>query len=203
MSAPLRIGLTGGIGSGKSTVCELFSGYRIPVIDADKIARDLLQQGEPGYQAAIDLFGEKIVLDNGDLDRALMRSMVFSDNPLRKSLENLLHPLIFDEIGKQVSQLHSDYCIISIPLLFEMDCRHLVDRVLVVDAPEDLRLERASHRDNSSPEQIMKIMSAQASQAERLSIADDIINNDRDIKNLGEQVRKLHNMYKKMASELR
>ena len=203
MSPVLRIGLTGGIGSGKSTVCNLFSAYNVPVIDADKIAHDLLRRDRPGYSAVIKLFGDRIVMESGELNRPLIRNLVFSDDSLKKALEDLLHPMIFDEIRKQVLQLEKDYCIISIPLLVESDCRQLVDRVLVVDAPEELRLKRAVDRDNVTPGQIRKIMQSQATQARRKAIADDIITNDGDMESLEQQVTRLHNLYKKIATGLR
>lgn len=203
MSALLRIGLTGGIGSGKSTVCKLFSEYHVPVIDADRISHDLLRRDRPGYVAVVKHFGERIIMENGEIDRPLLRKLVFSDDSLKKALEDLLHPMIFDEIREKVLQLETDYCIISIPLLVESNCRQLVDRVLVIDAPEETRLKRAVGRDNSTPGQIRKIMHSQATTEQRKAIADDIITNDSDIESLRAQVARLHNLYKKMATELR
>lgn len=203
MSPVLRIGLTGGIGSGKSTVCQLFSDYQVPVIDADSIVHDLLRKNQAGYNAVKEHFGDRILIDNGELDRSYLRKLVFSDTSMKKRLENLLHPMVFDEIRRQVSQVQTGYCIISIPLLVESKCHHLVDRVLVIDAPEELCVKRAARRDNTTPEQIRKIIASQATAEQRQAIADDIITNDGDLESLRQQVDKLHNLYKMTATELR
>lgn len=203
MPALLRIGLTGGIGSGKSTVCKVFSEYNVPVIDADRISHDLLLPDRPGYTAVVKLFGDRIITETGEIDRPLLRKLVFSDDSSKKALEELLHPMVFDEIREKVLQLEAEYCVISIPLLVESGCRQLVDRVLVVEAPEETRLKRAADRDNTTPEQIRKIMRAQATPEQRKAVADDIIVNDGNIESLKQQVAGLHNLYKKMATELR
>lgn len=203
MSPVLRVGLTGGIGSGKSTVCQLFSHNQVPVIDADKIVHDLLRRDQAGYNAVKAYFGDRVVTGDGELDRSYLRNLVFTDVSMKKVLENLLHPMVFDEIHNQVLQLQTGYCIISIPLLVESGSRHLVDRVLVVEAPEELRIERAASRDNTTCEEIQTIIASQATPEQRQAIADEIITNDGDMESLRQQVDKLHNLYKKTARELR
>jgi len=196
----LRIGLTGGIGSGKSTACMIFAELGVPVIDADQIAHQLTAGGEPAYLAITRLFGDKVVRADGELDRAKLRKIVFEDDNARHKLEGILHPLIYNEIDKQVSQLKKNYCIICIPLLIETGATGKVDRILVIDATEEQQVIRASHRDSIDNKTITKIISAQVSRKKRLSFAHDIIHNDGDIESFKHQIYKLNEKYK-IASE--
>jgi dephospho-CoA kinase len=197
---PLRVGLTGGIGSGKSTVSDLFAEMGVPVIDADCIAHEVVQKGKPAYAAIIGLFGNGIVDENGDLNRNYLRQLIFEDKEKRRQLESIIHPLVRNEIDLRSGKAGYPYCIISIPLLFESGRQNSVDRILVIDAPESLQLERASARDGARREDIMKIIDAQTDRRQRVEQADDIITNDRDLAKLRKQVTTLHNKYLAMTA---
>jgi len=196
----LRIGLTGGIGSGKSTVSHIFSELGVPVIDADSIAYDLVQPGQPALKEIINLLGHEFLTNDGYLDREHLRSTAFHNNKIRKTLENILHPLVFKEIDNKIVLIKEPYCIICIPLLLETNAINRVDRILVVDLPEQLQFGRASKRDNVELSEILKIVQNQATRDERLNKADDLIHNDRDKEYLHEQVNNLHERYLAIAS---
>jgi dephospho-CoA kinase len=200
MTAKLRVGLTGGIGSGKSTVCKLFSELGVPVIDADAIVRHLVSTGQPALQAINVAFGQEVFTKDGSLNRSVLRELIFKNPAARKELEGILHPLVFEEIERDVKNISYPYCIICIPLLIETQAIVKVDRILVVDSPEDLQIQRASKRDDLSKEEIRKIMQAQTSRKDRLNASDDIIHNESDLSSLGEQIRKLHKKYLKASS---
>lgn len=191
----LKIGLTGGIGSGKSTACEIFSEFGVPVIDADIIAHNLVKPGMPVLQAIINEFGEGIVTKDGSLDRKKLRDQIFINETDRKKLENILHPAIYNEIAHETEGLLSKYCIIALPLLLETGASKIIDRILVIDSPRELQLSRASIRDNVSKSDIETIMHSQISADDRLAVADDIVNNDGDIDNLRRQICDLHRFY--------
>jgi len=191
----LRIGLTGGIGSGKTTVCKLFSGHGVPVFDADEIARQLVSPGQPALQTIMQEFGEGVIDAQGQLRRDQLRTLVFRDPEKRRRLEQTLHPLIVRELENQACQCHAPYCILSIPLLIEKGLHRLVHRVLVVDCSEALRIQRVMDRDHLTAEQVKAIMQAQVSDETRLEIADDVIVNETDIAALEKQVAALHEKY--------
>jgi dephospho-CoA kinase len=191
----LLIGLTGGIGTGKSTVCKLFAERGVAVIDADAIAKELVALDQPALQAIVQEFGKSIIDAQGRLRRDRLRSIVFSDPERRKRLEKLLHPLILEEMLSRANRAGGPYCILCIPLLIETAQSSAVDRVLVVDAPEALQIQRVIERDHLTIDEIKAIMQAQASREERLEAADDIIMNDSDITQLAEQVQDLHQKY--------
>jgi dephospho-CoA kinase len=191
----LLIGLTGGIGTGKSTVCKLFAERGVAVIDADAIAKELVALDQPALQAIVQEFGKSIIDAQGRLHRDRLRSIVFSDPERRKRLEKLLHPLIREEMLSRANRAGGPYCILCIPLLIETAQSSAVDRVLVVDAPEALQIQRVIERDHLTIDEIKAIMQAQASREERLEAADDIIMNDSDITKLAEQVEALHQKY--------
>ena len=194
----LRIGLTGGIGSGKSTACGIFTGLGVPVIDADQIAHELSVKGQFAYEQIIKLFDDNIIRPDGELERGLIRKIIFEDDTARHKLEGILHPLIYNEIDRRVSLLDHDYCIISIPLLIETGAMNRVDRVLVIDVPVEQQILRASARDGMNEDMIASIINAQATRNKRLSIADDTIYNDGDTESLKEQIYKLNEKYKKL-----
>jgi dephospho-CoA kinase len=196
----LIIGLTGGIGSGKSTVAEYFAQLRIPVIDADRLAREMVVPGSPAVLEIADVFGPDVILADGNLDRILMRKRVFIDPEQRRRLEAILHPRIYAEMRRRAQALHADYCILVIPLLLETGGTALVDRVLVVDAPEALQRERARSRDGMSDDILEAILRSQLSRAERLRAADDVIVNDGDLGHLQRQVAALHHRYLDLAT---
>jgi dephospho-CoA kinase len=191
----LLIGLTGGIGTGKSTVCKLFAERGVAVIDADAVAKELVALDQPALQAIVQEFGKGIIDAKGRLRRDRLRSIVFSDPEQRKRLEKLLHPLILEEMLSRANRAEEPYCILCIPLLVETDQSSAVDRVLVVDAPEALQIQRVMERDHLTIDEIKAIMHAQASREDRLEAADDVIMNASDMTKLAEQVNALHQKY--------
>lgn len=191
----LLIGLTGGIGTGKSTVCKLFAERGVAVIDADAVAKELVALDQPALQAIVQEFGKGIIDAKGRLRRDRLRSIVFSDPERRKRLEKLLHPLILEEMLNCANRAGGPYCILCIPLLVETDQSSAVDRVLVVDAPQALQIQRVMERDHLTIDEIKAIMHAQASREDRLKAADDVIMNASDMTKLAEQVNALHQKY--------
>ncbi|MFT5425835.1 MAG: dephospho-CoA kinase [Gammaproteobacteria bacterium] len=191
----LKVGLTGGIGSGKSTACKIFSELGVPVIDADIIAHDLVMPGTPELQRIINEFGEGIVTKEGYLDRKKIRHQIFTNATDRNRLNNILHPAIYNEIAHEIETIIYKYCIISIPLLLETDASKIIDRILIIDASRELQLSRASTRDNVTQDDIEAILHSQISPEDRLAAADDIIKNDGDIDNLHRQICDLHEFY--------
>lgn len=195
-----RIGLTGGIGSGKTTVAQYFSALGIPIIDADEIARYLTSHDPKTLAAITAHFGQTILNPQGQIDRHRLREIVFQHPSEKQWLETLLHPMIFQEIKLKIAQLKSPYVIIVIPLLIETQARSLVQRVLVVDCPEDIQLARVTKRDGTDSETINRIIKQQASRTERLTIADDVILNDGSLSVLQEAVQVLHQKYLQLAA---
>lgn len=191
----LIIGLTGGIGSGKSTVAKLFEEKGITVIDADQLARDLTLPGKPALKQIVDKFGSDLLLPNHTLDRSKLRKLIFADDHKRTWLEQLLHPLIREELAQQIKTADSPYCIVMIPLLIESAPNPLINRILVVDAKKETQLERAATRDNQSGSEIYTILSKQATRAQRLKAADDVISNMGKLEDLQGQVDALHKYY--------
>jgi dephospho-CoA kinase len=200
MSAVLRIVLTGGIGSGKSTVASKFQELGVPIIDSDVISRDIVKPEETCFKAIIYEFGSELLTNKGTLDRDKLRNIIFNDEAAKKKLEEILHPPIYQEIEKQVSKVDYPYCLIVIPLLIETKAMDCFDRILVVEVSENKQVERASHRDKTSAEDIEKIIKSQASNEQRLKYADDVINNDLTIEELNEAVLALHEKYLKLSS---
>ncbi len=197
------VGLTGGIGSGKSEVSRRFEKLGICVVDADKVAREVVEPGKPALDAIANHFGKDILNDGQALDRARLRNIIFSSPIEKQWLEALLHPVIRAETIVQLQSSSSAYVILMSPLLLETDQYKLVDRVLVVDASESLQLARASARDGNSPEQIERIMATQMNRQERLERADDVIHNHNDLNELQAQIDELHIHYLQLAKEKR
>ena len=204
----LIIGLTGGIGSGKSTVSHHFESLGVPVIDADVIARELVAPGQPALQEIVQQFGAELLLADGTLDRAQLRQRVFKNhdknNSERKKLEAILHPKVRDNIRQQATALRDSseppaYCILSIPLLIESGWTDLMQRVLVIDTSPAQQQQRASQRDELSAAQINGVIRNQVGRETRLAAADDIIHNDADIPALLTQVETLHQHYLQLA----
>ncbi len=191
----LKIGLTGGIGSGKSTACEIFSELGVPVIDADVIAHELVKPGMPAFNEIKIIFGTEIISSDGTLDRKIIRDKIFANEIDRKKLENILHPAVYEEISIQVKNINSKYCIISIPLLLETNASKTVDRILVIDVPRELQLERASNRDRTNKSDIDAIIDSQISRKDRLSAANDIVDNKGNINDLRKKICDLHEFY--------
>jgi dephospho-CoA kinase len=197
----LKIGLTGGIGSGKSTACQYFSELGVPIIDADAIARELTQAGQPVLSRIAEVFGPDILNPNGELDRPYLRQRVFANAELRRQLESILHPLIKQVIQARIAQLTAPYVILAVPLLIESQWTDLVDRVLVIDSPMELQIQRSTQRDTSSESQIRAIIKSQTDRNTRCAAADDIIVNDSDLAKLHEQVTQLHQQYLELAAQ--
>ena len=195
----LRIGLTGGIGSGKSTVANMFAEFGVPIIDTDLIARELVQPGQAALGEIVAAFGARLTLRDGSLDRAALRELVFADAGKRRRLEEILHPRIRETVARRCEALATPYCIVVIPLLFETGQRDLVDKILLVDLPEDLQARRAMSRDGAVAGHIKEIMATQASRAERLAGADEIIDNRAGLAELREQVASLHAKFTRFA----
>ena len=197
----LRIGLTGGIGSGKTTVADMFANHGVPAIDADEIARALVAPYQPAYDEIIEAFGRDIVDGDGNIDRDKLRRLVFDDTQRRRELETILHPRVRTEIHHQSVELDAPYCIIVIPLLIEADQLDLVERVLVVDLDEEKQVQRVGARIGLSEAEVGKIIAAQIERSERLRHADDVIENNAGMASLEAQVEKLHRRYLALARE--
>ena len=188
----LIIGLTGGIGSGKSAVTRGFEQRGITVVDADVVARLIVEPGTPALAAIASHFGHAILQPDGSLNRATLRSRVFSNNDERRWLEQLTHPLIGEEILEQINTSRSPYTVLCSPLLLDTSQKTLVDCVVVVDVPETMQLQRTMQRDGNDEAQVRRIMAAQMSRADRLERADIVIDNSRSLEELDSQVDELH-----------
>ena len=191
----LKIGLTGGIGCGKSTIAELFAQYNIPIIDADIIAHQLVEPKQPALALLEQTFGQTITNTDGSLNRSQLRDIIFSDSVKKIQLESILHPLIFQKIQSECDKQTAPYCVLCIPLLIETDMTSFVDQTLVVDCPVKTQIARVKQRDQLSTERILSIISRQFSREKRLSYADDIIDNSGSTAQLLDQVKRLHNQY--------
>ncbi|WP_299493175.1 dephospho-CoA kinase [uncultured Shewanella sp.] len=194
------VGLTGGIGSGKTTVANLFARLGICLIDADVIARQVVDKGSIGLAEICAHFGNDILLETGYLNRGKLRDAIFNNPPERQWLNTLLHPMIRSEMEHQIKHANSAYVIMVAPLLFENDLDKKVDRTLVIDLPPELQKKRTQLRDNVSETQIDNIIASQMSRTEKLSKAHDVINNQGTESALNEQVAQLHATYLKLAN---
>lgn len=191
----LIIGLTGGIGSGKSTAAEIFAELGVPVIDTDIIAHELTRPGQPAVEEIAARLGRDVLSVNGDLDRDRLRRLVFQDPQKRLQLEQILHPRILDEVDRRIHQLNAPYCIVVIPLLFEKNLQARVDRTLVIDCPESLQRERVLQRPEMDPTQVDAILRSQLTREARRERADDIVTNTTDLDTLRQQIMGLHARY--------
>ena len=196
----LVIALTGGVGSGKSSVAALLVGLGVPVIDADEISHELTAPGGEVLDLITEVFGVGYVDAEGRLDRAAMRALVFSDPPARERLESILHPRIRAEMKRRLEQIAAPYAVLEIPLLFETGQTDLADRILVVDLPETEQIRRVQARSGLAVAEIRRIIANQSPRAVRLEGADDIIDNSGDSKLLADQVSRLHHRYLELAA---
>lgn len=203
MSGALRIGLTGGIGSGKSTVSRMFEGLGVPVIDTDVIAREIVAPGTPVLAEIAAAFGEDVLDRDGRLRRDVLRGRVFEDPHARERLEAITHPRIYERVRARVREVSAPYCIIVIPLLVERARPEIIDRVLVVDARPEDQIRRVTARDDLTEADVRAIMRNQATRAERLAAADDTITNDGATGDLRRQVESLHRAYLDRCRHLR
>jgi dephospho-CoA kinase len=197
----LVIGMTGGIGSGKTTVANGFSALGVPIIDTDQLARELVEPGQPALEEIISVFGKDCISADGQLQRAYIRQQIYSDAGLKCRLEAILHPKIRQRIRTLLADVREPYCIVVIPLLLETGQTDLVDRILVIDAPEKEQLARVAARDGLSDNTVMAIMQTQADRNTRLQAADDIIVNDRDLESLTERILELHTHYMEISHD--
>ncbi|OGI49908.1 MAG: dephospho-CoA kinase [Candidatus Muproteobacteria bacterium RIFCSPHIGHO2_12_FULL_60_33] len=196
----LRVGLTGGIGSGKSTIAALFVMRGVPVIDTDEIARGLTEPGQETFDEIVRAFGDTILDENRRIDRHRLRERVFDNTDERRRLETILHPRIRAIVREKLAALETPYGIVVVPLLIESGFSDLVDRVLVVDAMENVQIQRTASRSGLSEPEIRKIMSAQISRAQRLQQANDVIENNGDRKQLEAEVERMHQWYLSLAT---
>ena len=192
---PYIVALSGGIASGKSTIANLFAQLGVPIIDADVIARQVVQIGTEAYKLVVKHFSQEILLPNNELDRSQLREIIFNNDHERLWLNNLLHPIIQEQTQIQIAQQTAAYVIWVVPLLVENNLHNFADRVLMVDTPEQLQLERLIQRDNIDKSLAQKMISSQISSKKRLTYADDIIVNNGDLISLTAQVNKLHQQY--------
>jgi dephospho-CoA kinase len=188
------VGLTGGIGSGKSTVTRLFGEHGVHWVDADDVAREVVEPGTPALERISEHFGKNILTSEGALDRAQLRGIVFEKPEERAWLERLLHPIIREELIRQLNpeNYQLPYVLLVSPLLLETDQHELVDRIVVIDIPRETQIERTMARDTNSREQVERIIAAQMSREDRLARADEVIDNDRPLDDVTRQVRELH-----------
>lgn len=194
-SKPWILGLTGGIGSGKSAAAQCFVDLGVHLVDADNAARWVVEPGRPALAQIAEHFGPSVLQADGTLNRSALRELIFKDPQQRAWLESLLHPLIREEIRQYLARAESAYAILVSPLLLETSQHQMVQRVLVIDVPESVQIERTVLRDKTNEEQVRAILKAQASRDERLSRADDVIVNDRDPAWLKSEVERLHHFY--------
>ena len=196
-----RVGLTGGIASGKTTVAALFTELGAGLVDTDHVAREVVAAGEPGLEAIVEAFGADILLDSGDLNRSALRAIVFGDPDERRKLEALLHPLIRTRTLAQLEALEAPYAVVVVPLLVETDFAQFVDRVLVVDCPRELQLERLVRRDQISAADAEAILAAQVDRETRSAHADDILDGSQSLPMTRERVGILHTDYLRRAAD--
>ena len=199
------VGLTGGIGSGKSTIANLFAKLGVPLVDADIVAREVVEKGSPLLTKIAEHFGDQILTAQGELNRAALRERVFHNESEKQWLNNLLHPAIRERMQQQLAVQTAPYTLFVVPLLIENKLTTICDRILVVDVSPQTQLTRAAQRDQNNPEQIQRIMNAQVSQQERLKWADDVINNDTELTqnllHLQQKVLELHRFYLQPAKK--
>lgn len=197
----LTIGLTGGIGSGKSAASAQFEQQGIDIVDADVVSREVVEPGKPALKKIITHFSSDILDTSDELDRGKLRQLIFSDPEQKKWLEALLHPLIRDEIIRQLKASNSPYALLVSPLLFETDQNLLVDRTLLIDVPVELQIKRATKRDNDNTAQIKKIIASQLPREYKIEKTDDIISNEFDLSSLEKAVKQQHQFYLELANE--
>lgn len=200
----LIIGLTGGIASGKSTITHLFSAHGVGHVDADDVARDIVAPGEPVLELLVERYGASILMPEGGLDRRALREIIFNDSAERSWVEAVMHPAIRQRMFEQIARQKGPYTLLVVPLLFETGLDQQVDRVLVIDVPEDVQRARLKARDHSSEAQIEAILKAQLSRKERLARADDIIDNSLTLNDpiLAQRVADLDQRYRQLAYQI-
>lgn len=195
------LGLTGGIGSGKSAASQWFESQGIAVVDADIVAREVVDIGQPALQQIQQAFGDWVLLEDGSLNRRVLREHIFQSPEARKTLENITHPAIRTSIIQQLHAAQSPYAILVSPLLFETNQHELTQHTLLIDAAIELQIQRASQRDGQNVEQIQKIIAAQMPREQKCAMADDIVLNDGELEHLYAHLTPLHEKYLQMATQ--
>ena len=197
-----RVGLTGGIASGKTAVADIFASLGAGVVDTDRVARDVVAPGQPGLEAVRREFGEGMIRASGELDRRALREVVFADPAARRQLESLLHPLIRARTLEALEQMRTPYAVAVVPLLVETGFGEWVDRVAVVDCPRGVQLERLMNRDGINLDRAETMLSAQADRQTRLAAADDVIDNGGSRESTRRQARRLHARYRRLSERV-
>lgn len=200
----LKIGLTGGIGCGKSTAVDAFRTFDIPIIDADQISKSIVEKGQPALTELVNAFGPDVLMEDGSLNRGYLKEKVFADKQLLEKLESILHPIIRQEIDQQINdkqQGNYPYVIVDVPLLVEKNYQPLFDMIVVVDCLPEQQIERVKQRDNLEEHKISKIIQTQASRETRNSYADEILDNSGDKKSLIKQVKTLHEKFARLSGK--
>ena len=192
------IGLTGGIGSGKSSAANFFSAHNVLVLEADELAKEAITKGTDGFMQVVDCFGESILNESGEIDRDLMRERIFSDHTMKSKLESIIHPLVGNKILEKMAESTALYTIVEVPLIFETNSMKNYDRILVIDCHQSLQLERSTRRDKNSQELIQKIIDSQCTREERLSIANDVIANNGSLEELKHKIKETHYFYSEL-----
>ncbi len=195
MPPALTIALTGGIGSGKTSIASIFKSLGVPIIDSDTISKEIILPGKPCFKDIVNEFGEEILTNKGTIDRYKLRDIIFNNDKARIKLENIIHPVVFKNIDTEISLINYPYCLVIIPLLIETKSVKYFDKVLLVDTLENIQFERVTKRDSISPTLLRKIIKTQVTRSERLKYADDIIENNNEIGNLNEYINTLHKKY--------
>lgn len=195
------VGLTGGIGSGKTAATDFLAQQGITIVDADLASRIVVQPGQPALQAIAERFGDHMITQDGELDRRALREVVFADPEALKALEAITHPAIGEELRRQIAASQSPYTVLVSPLLLETSQKQLVDRVLVIDAPAEIQVQRTMARDQVPEQQVAAIMKAQLARTSRLDQADDVVENHGNLTQLHEQLTRLHHVYLEMATQ--
>jgi len=195
-----KVALTGGIAAGKTAVSDYFQTLGVPVIDTDIISRQIVEPGQSAFKAIVEQFGSELLSQDSRLNRKALREIVFNQPEKRRQLENITHPAIHQAVMIQLKSLQANYVILVIPLLVESGNKYQQDRVLLVDIPESLQIQRVMQRDQISEQQAKQILQAQSTRQQRLDIADDVIVNSGDISNLQQQIAELHRKYLALAA---
>ena len=195
-----KVALTGGIAAGKTAVSDYFQTLGVPVIDTDIISRQIVEPGQSAFKAIVEQFGSEMLSQDDRLNRKVLREIVFNQPEKRRQLENITHPAIHQAVMTQLKSLQANYVILVIPLLVESGNKYQQDRVLLVDIPESLQIQRVMQRDQISEQQAKQILQAQSTRQQRLDIADDIVLNSADISSLQQQIAELHRKYLALAA---
>jgi dephospho-CoA kinase len=196
----LIVGLTGGIGAGKTAASDAFAALGVPIVDTDLLARAVVEPGQPALLDIVETFGSDCLLADGRLDRATLRTRIFTRPALREQLESILHPRIRYLVRQRIARIDAPYCVVVVPLLVESGMLAMMDRVLVIDVPERVQQQRVTQRDGADAEQARRMIQSQASREQRLAAADDVIENSGSVEMLRARVAELDRLYRELAA---